>query len=142
MIVFGFDRDSTVNSSEAPGPIPLDWVIWLARETPHEVWAIGNQKLKAEASIPGLDKLRERLGITKKKGGAALKDKNNRLDRRAANVKGKHKRLRLLQQAFPEAKRYICVDDFGEVAHVGAPWEYFTPQAFVDYWPELEASLT
>jgi hypothetical protein len=47
MKIFAFDRDETVDVNG--GPIPLGWVHWLARETHHEVWAVGNQLLVDEA---------------------------------------------------------------------------------------------
>ena len=58
MIVFAFDRDSTVdvNPPDDGSPaVPLDWVMHLAHHTEHEVWATGNQQLVAEADIPGDD---------------------------------------------------------------------------------------
>ncbi len=56
MIVFAFDRDSTVdvNPPDDGSPaVPLEWVAYLAHETDHEVWATGNQRLAEEADIPG-----------------------------------------------------------------------------------------
>ena len=58
--VFAFDRDDTVAVDPKRGPIPLEWVRHLAHETPHEVWATGNQTLCSEAEIPGTAELIER----------------------------------------------------------------------------------
>ena len=132
MIVFAFDRDLTVDSSPDPGPIPLAWVRFLAHETACEVWAIGNQALKAEADIPGLDELRERLGIEHK--APVFKERNNALSKRDRNIAGKHKRLRYVEQAFPGAT-LICIDDYP----IGIePWIYSTPEAFVMWWPIIK----
>ena len=62
-IVFAFDRDRTVRVNQLYKPdtlVPLAWVRHLAHETDHEVWAIGNQTLKGEADIPGIEELAER----------------------------------------------------------------------------------
>ena len=55
--VFAFDRDDCVSVSPKTGPIPTEWVRYLAYETDHEVWATGNQKLTDEADIPGTDEM-------------------------------------------------------------------------------------
>ena len=129
MIVFAFDRDHTVDSSPDPGPVPLAWVKWLGTQSGIEVWAVGNQKLKGEAGIPGVDEMRVRLGIPKKKAGSAFKDRNNTLDRRTRNVNSKIKRLKFLAQMFPAAERLIVVDDFDLSRADG--WEYYDPDEFM-----------
>jgi hypothetical protein len=62
MMVFAFDRDWTVDVNPHPQheAVPLTWVRHLAHDTNHEVWAIGNQDLKDEADIPGIEALAER----------------------------------------------------------------------------------
>ena len=129
MIVFAFDRDRTVDSSRDPGPVPLAWVKWLAAQPGIEVWAVGNQALKAEAGIPGVDEMRVRLGIPKKAAGSAFKDRNNTLDKRTRNVNSKIKRLKFLSQIFPAAERLIVVDDF-DLSHAEG-WEYYDPSEFM-----------
>lgn len=67
--VFLFDRDLTVNVNweveeldwipENAEPVPLQWVIWLAHESEHHVWATGNQHLRREAGIPGVEEARD-----------------------------------------------------------------------------------
>jgi len=42
-----------VNPHPQREAVPLEWVRYWAREADHEVWAIGNQDLVAEADIPG-----------------------------------------------------------------------------------------
>jgi len=47
MLVFAFDRDWTIDVNPHPrhDAVPLEWVRHLAHETPHAVYAIGNQTL-------------------------------------------------------------------------------------------------
>jgi len=56
MLVFAFDRDWTIDVNPHPrhDAVPLEWVRHLAHETPHAVYAIGNQTLAEEAAIPGV----------------------------------------------------------------------------------------
>lgn len=67
--VFLFDRDLTVDLNwevedldwipEGAEPVPIEWVIWLAHESEHHVWATGNQHLRNEAGIPGVEEARD-----------------------------------------------------------------------------------
>ena len=131
MIVFAFDRDMTVDSSPDPGPVPLAWVKWLAKETPHEVWAIGNQALKAEAGIPGINELRERLDLPPKaaKRMEGVDHATRELSKRERNVNSKIKRLNYLSELFSNATRRIVTDDFDLSGAQG--WEYYSPADFV-----------
>ena len=131
MIVFAFDRDLTVDSSPDPGPVRLAWIQWLARRTVHEVWAIGNQALKAEAGIPGREEIRSRAGLGSKAGKSP--ELLGLVPKKQRNVNSKRKYLKLLQQILPNC-RYICVDDF-DISCDG--WEYFTPEAFALAWPQI-----
>ncbi len=126
MIVFAFDRDLTVDVNE--GPVSLAWIKWLVDKTEHEVWAIGNQLLKGEAGIPGLDEMKMRLAIPKAPRDV-FKDKNNTLDKRARNINSKIKRLSFLSRLFPDAARKIVTDDFDLSQAEG--WEYYSPADFV-----------
>ena len=127
MIVFAFDRDWTVDVNPPPGDraaVPLEWVRHLAHETEHEVWAIGNQDLKAEADIPGIVELAERYydeGI-------------ERLG--AQNDVGRYEfwplrreRLRMLAEVFPGATEYIVVDDL-DLSDVEG-WSHYHAWEFV-----------
>ena len=109
MIVFAFDRDLTVNVNE--GPVPLVLVKHLAHNTEHEVWATGNQLLKAEAGIPGIDEMCARIKIVRK--GI-----------------GRERRLEILKQIFPDPQIRIVVDDFN-LAHVKG-WIWLEPNLFVE----------
>ena len=61
-----FDRDDTVipplldGKEDIEGLIPINVVRRLAHETPHHVWATGNQRLTSEAEIPGLEEAKKR----------------------------------------------------------------------------------
>ncbi len=131
MILFAFDRDSTVDSSPDPGPIPLAWIKWLVEKTEHEVWAVGNQALKAEAGIPGIDEMRDRLDIAPKaaKGLVGVDHAAADVSKRQRNVNSKIKRLGFLSQLFPDAARKIVTDDFDLSQAEG--WEYYSPADFV-----------
>ncbi len=153
MIVFAFDRDLTVDVNK--GPIPLAWVRWLA-STANEVWAVGNQRLKAEAGIPGVEEMRIRLGIPKKAARTRARRtryvSSKRLkflaqmaaipepDKRTWNVNSKIKRLKMLAQIFPDAELRIVVDDY-DLSHAGG-WKYYTPAEFVAVWgPRIKEAL-
>jgi len=109
MIVFAFDRDLTVDTSE--GPIPLSTIISLAKHFP--AYAIGNQQLVLEANIPG----RESLGPDKVYLSNAVVEQN---------IGGKHLRLQKLLKLYPTFTR-ICTDDYN-ISFKG--WHYFTPYDF------------
>lgn len=60
-VVVCFDRDDAVSVNPHPDPdkrmVPLAWVKYLAHEDPEvDVWATGNQALRGEAAIPGIDR--------------------------------------------------------------------------------------
>lgn len=113
MIVFAFDRDLTVDINE--GPVPLALVRHLAHDTDHEVWATGNQLLKAEAGIPGIYEIIKR---------ARAKDL-------PVPVKlGRERRIELLGELFPEADARIVVDDFCLSAIPG--WHWYSPETFME----------
>ena len=113
MIVFAFDRDLTVDVNE--GPVPLALVRHLAHDTDHEVWATGNQLLKAEAGIPGIDEIIKR----------ALAE-----DLPVPVKVRREQRIELLGDLFPEADAHIVVDDFCLSALPG--WLWFSPETFME----------
>lgn len=130
MIVFAFDRDNTVSSSSDPGPVPLALVKALHRAG-HEVWAIGNQALVAEAGIPGLDALWKKVGkmpTTAAPTGDTAAAIAADGAKKARNIASKRARLAGLSALFPAAVLRIAVDDFD----ISAPgWVYLTPSQFV-----------
>lgn len=133
LVVWAFDRDHTVDSSPDPGPVKLDWIKWLHRATPHEVWAIGNQALCAEAGIPGTEEMARRL---KEAGATPDLERDVNFARGSKwkerrNIGMKHKRMAALKLLIPHAEFYVCVDDF-DISQPG--WKYYTPERFAHKW--------
>lgn len=126
MHVLAFDRDWTVdvNPHHRYEAVPLDWVRHWAHESPHEVWAIGNQDLVEEADIPGIEELiRRRDGDIEALG--------------AQDAQGYYEwwpyrehRLYILEEVFPDAEGYIVVDDI-DLGHV-AGWDHYHAWDFVE----------
>ena len=108
-MVFAFDRDWTVDVNPPSGEreaVPLKWVRHLAHETDYEVWAIGNQDLKAEADIPGIVELAERYydeGIER----LSEQDEYGYYEFWPL----RRERLWMLAEIFPKATEYVVVDD-------------------------------
>lgn len=128
MIVIGFDRDQTVDVNG--GPVPLGLVKQLAAMPGFEVWAIGNQLLKVEAGIPGIDEMRARLGLGDKHVQVGTADQAaDTGTKRERNIAAKMKRLSMLAQIFPDAAMRIVVDDFDLSAAPG--WTWFSPADFM-----------
>jgi len=113
--VYCFDRDRTVDTSN--GPVPVAHISELAEE--HPVWAIGNQRLKEEADIPGLREARARQA--KSEGETA--DHAGHHDRKD--------RLLLIESMFPDAGRYIHVDDTDVGIDERERWTYYTPGGYI-----------
>lgn len=109
MEVYAFDRDFTVDVSL--GPVPLEWVTYLSQQQNCEVWAIGNQALCEEADIPG---------------EVALREEFNKSD----PISARTERLRLLEQLFDSAEKYVVVDDI-DLTRMEPTWEYYHPEDFV-----------
>lgn len=118
MKVFAFDRDRTVDVNPPRGrrSVPLEWVTHLAHATEHEVWAIGNQRLKQEADIPGVAEAIERQPNLSGAPQAAVRYERDR-------------RVRMVGALFPEAETYIVVDDVN-LKHLDG-WIHYFPWDFV-----------
>jgi hypothetical protein len=107
MYVLAFDRDWTVDVNPHPrhDAVPLDWVQYWARETEHEVWAIGNQDLVEEAEILGtVESIRQRDGDIEALGE---QDEYGYYEW----WPDRDERLHILAELFPDASEYIVVDD-------------------------------
>ena len=138
MKLFAFDRDFTVDCAEDPGPVPLDWIKRLDQN--HEVWAIGNQRLKEEAGIPGVEELKSLLGKDMPEKPADWRALSNR----ERNYAGKAWRLSALEVAFPGLAVKVFVDDYAaEVMErfsnrLSCDWFFTLPVDFVgvgfDQW--------
>ncbi|MDB2250000.1 HEAT repeat domain-containing protein [Halorubrum ezzemoulense] len=126
MLVFAFDRDWTVDVNPHPRheAVPLEWVRHLAHETPHRVYAIGNQTLAEEAAIPGIvdivgrhpDEWDEWLGEKQPTG-------------RYERFPLRRERLALIADLHPDADDYIVVDDL-DLNDVDG-WEHYHAWEFV-----------
>ena len=135
MILFAFDRDSTVDSSPSPGPVPLAWVRWLAKHYP--VWAIGNPALGPEAGIPTHRDIAKRLRADPQHAArlSGARAAFSGLPAREVNVKSKVFRLAGLDRLVPDPTIRIVVDDFA--IPVESHWIYMTPEDFVEAWRPL-----
>jgi len=126
-VVFAFDRDETVDVNPHPEEeaVPLSWVRTLAHETPHEVWAIGNQQLKDEADIDGI---REAVMESENEWYRAFEEAETDLDVDGWPRRGR--RVTMLSELFPDADAYIVVDD-KDLSYVEG-WTHYYPWEFVD----------
>jgi hypothetical protein len=128
-IVFAFDRDKTVSVNpprENKPAVPLDWITHLAHDREHVVFAIGNQVLKQEAKIPGTA---ESIEKTTQQEMMSLREENDSL---YGHPLSRVERVALLHKIYPDAERYIVVDDreLSELESEG--WEYYKPWDFVE----------
>jgi hypothetical protein len=135
MILFAFDRDNTVDTGN--GPVPLALVKQLASRS--EVWAIGNQALKDEAGIPGLDEIKaraDRWNDYADPTGWTPEEIASDPVKRTRHVVQKRLRVFTLGRLFPDAMK-IAVDDY-EIIVEG--WQWYSPEDFMELarafgWP-------
>ena len=125
MIVFAFDRDQTINVNE--GPVPLGWVVELAKK--YEVWAIGNQLLVDEAGIRGIEAMAEATGKYPDELRLTISIPPEVNEEHRANFNVKTRRLALLTEIYPDASLRIVVDDL-YLGHVKG-WHWYNPEQFV-----------
>jgi len=131
MLVFAFDRDWTVDVNPHPrhDAVPLEWVRHLAHETPHAVYAIGNQSLADEAAIPGVVDV---VGQHPDDWDEWLGDKQ--ADGRYEQFPQRRERLSLIADLHPDADGYVVVDDL-DLSDVNN-WEHYHAWEFI---PAVEA---
>jgi hypothetical protein len=160
--LFAFDRDDTVTSSpEKTGPVPVEWVRHLAHDTGHEVWATGNQKLKDEADLPGVEEMvdlsTERWGDPKEHFRQRSHPKLERREGVPADAPDpdvvttlylrednpvprgfptddsldREQRLRLLAALFPDCDKRVVVDN-KYLDHLDE-WVHYYPGEFVEF---------
>ncbi|QKY21827.1 HEAT repeat domain-containing protein (plasmid) [Halolamina sp. CBA1230] len=131
MLVFAFDRDWTVDVNPHPNreAVPLEWVRHLAHETPHAVYAIGNQSLAEEAAIPGVVDV---VGRHSDEWDEWLGEKQP--DGRYERFPERRERLALIADLHPDAEGYVVVDDL-DLSDVDS-WEHYHAWEFV---PAVEA---
>jgi hypothetical protein len=136
MYVLAFDRDWTVDVNPHPHheAVPLEWVRYWAHDTPHEVWAIGNQDLVDEANIPGtVESIRRRDGDLEALGETGP-------DGYYEWWPDRDERLRILADLFPDAAGYVVVDDL-DLSHVDG-WDHYHAWDFADAVRQGDLPLT
>ena len=126
MLVFAFDRDWTVDVNPHPrhDAVPLGWVRHLAHDTPHAVYAIGNQTLAEEAAIPGVVDI---VGRHPDDWDEWLGEKQP--DGRYEQFPLRRERLSLIADLHPDADGYVVVDDL-DLSDVDV-WEHYHVWEFV-----------
>lgn len=126
MQVFAFDRDWTVDVNPHPHheAVPLEWVRYLAHETEHPVYAIGNQTLAEEAAIPGVVDI---VGRHADDWDQWLGDKQP--DGYYEQFPLRRERLSLIADLHPDPDSYIVVDDL-DLADVDG-WDHYHAWEFV-----------
>lgn len=126
MRVFAFDRDWTVDVNPHPRreAVPLEWVQYLAHETGHHVYAIGNQTLAEEAAIPGVVDI---VGQHPDEWSDWLGEKEP--DGYYEDFPTRRERLSLIADLHPDADEYIVVDDI-DLSDVD-DWSHYHAWEFV-----------
>jgi hypothetical protein len=136
MYVLAFDRDWTVDVNAHPryDAVPLEWVRYWAHETDHEIWAIGNQDLVAEAEIPGtVESIRRRDGTIEALGEQDAYGYYEWWPER-------DERLHILTELFPDAAEYVVVDDL-DLSYVDG-WTHYHAWDFLDAIDDAHLDLS
>lgn len=132
MKVICFDRDHTVSTNPKPGreSVPLSWVKALRDDDDTFVWATGNQHLRKEANIPGLDEARE---IFEMMGNGEFDYKKRHPQ---AYKPARREILRLIQDIhefmYDVDIEYIVVDDVNLRDMEKDGWTHYYPWDFVE----------
>lgn len=132
--VIAFDRDETisVNPPKEKKPVPLSWVKTLAQSPECEVYATGNQLLKEEAGIPGIEELVEAHPTAEIR---PIEDD--------AQISGYHptrrERLEILADLYPDAERIVVDDE--DLSDVDG-WDHYHSWDFVQAIATDELTLT
>ena len=126
MLVFAFDRDWTVDVNPHPqhDAVPLEWVRYVAHETDHRVYAIGNQTLAEEAAIPGVVDI---VGRHSDEWEQWLGEKQS--DGYYERFPARRERLALIADLHPDADGYVVIDDI-DLSDVDG-WEHYHAWEFV-----------
>lgn len=146
--VFAFDRDHTVDVNPHPerDAVPLSWIRTISSRDEVSVWAIGNQRLRHEAQIPGVPELMRELDRGRLLPGILsgmlwvewylhrVPVLQTLFATSAPHVDShmmptRTERLELLNQLFDDATEYVVVDDVDLSAVEG--WTHYYPWNFV-----------
>lgn len=134
--ILAFDRDETVdvNPPADRKAVPLSWIKHWDTETDHEVWAIGNQKLKSEAEIPGV---REAVLALENEWYREFAETDD--DDSVDGWPRRARRVEMLTELFPDASKYIVVDD-KDLSYIDG-WSHYFPWEFVETVRDGELTL-
>lgn len=129
MYVFAFDRDWTVDVNPHPSreAVPLEWVTYLAHETPHKVYAIGNQDLADEAAIPGIVDIVGRHPTAEWMETLGEKKRNGYYE----SCPTRRERLRMLTDIHPDSSEYYVIDDLDLSDMEEEGWNHYHAWDFV-----------
>ena len=136
MYVVAFDWDGTVdvNSHSRQDTVPLEWVRYWAQKTDHEVWAIGNQDLVDEATIPDTaESARRRDGHTDTLGEQDEFEYYEWWPER-------EQRLNIFSELFLDTEGDIVVNDL-DLRYV-ADWEHYLVWDFAEHFRRGDSRLS
>ena len=128
------DNPDTIDDKQIPedaDPVPLEWVQHWTHETDYPVWATGNQHLRSEAAIPGIEDA-ESIWEAYWTGEYEYENDTTYYDKPA-----RRDGLRIIQDVydalFPETDfEYIVVDDVDLTDMASEGWTHYYPWDFVD----------
>jgi hypothetical protein len=135
-----FDRDWTVSVNPHPEreSVPLSWVKHFAHERPDvDVWAAGNQRLRAEAAIPGVDAAkRMRADLRTPETDDAIVDPVTGQDvSQPETSPSRRDRLRLVRALYADltdaVDQFLVVDDVGLTDMEPEGWTHYHSWEFV-----------
>lgn len=135
-IVLCFDRDHTVSVNAHPDhrAVPIGWIQWWSHVLEVPTWATGNQHLRTEAEIPGIEEAEHAWQ-------SYLEGEEYEYENSQFEDYWKPRRrdgLRLVRDvyeaAYPDEDfRFVVVDDVdvSDLADEG-PWTHYLPWDFVE----------
>ena len=134
--VLCFDRDRTVSVNPDPqrDAVPISWVKSWAHHPDYssiDVWATGNQRLKAEAALPGIQEALELA--TNHSDTSVPKTQRDRQSHAAETAR--REGLRLIKCCYdrddaPTPEQWIVIDDVDLTDLVEEGWEAWFPWDF------------
>lgn len=130
MTVFCFDRDFTVSTNPKPGreSVPISWIKWLFQETDNYVYATGNQHLRKEALIPGIEEARQRW---EKINGFDPQDRYVDESYYDGYKPSRKNGLRMVKDIHPGENDFVVIDDINlldmeqEGFRYWKPWDFY-----------------
>lgn len=132
--VLCFDRDYTITVNECPHDeheqVPLSWVKHYAHDDlAVDVWATGNQHLRTEAEIPGIEEAR---AVWERQHGGDATD-HYESEGYHSYKPSRQEGLMLIRDCYAHLDAepvFVVVDDVNLASMSG--WTYYTPWGFVE----------